>query len=359
VAKSSASARKEDPAILDALGYALLNSNDARGALSAYQRAAAISPENAEYNYHLGLTWRRLAEEKKAPPETALANAKRALKIAVDRSPGTYEYVEFYGEVFFLLNSNTEAIDQFAKAAELDKMQYNPVYNMAVAYSRLGRYPDAEKAYARALKLVKRDDDPALRRNALNGLTISLYKEKRPDEAIAALKTFTSEYPTDTIGWINLASAYRLKGDDAGQIEALRGAIANGAGYSNLPQLRTALGALLYKRDDTAGALEQYTLAIRAQPNNADILNGLALTEEKLGKIDEAIRDFQAAVKSNPRFADAYNNLGVAYESRYRSSKDHADLDRAVAAYNQALAIDPKHTLARKNRDRFDNSKKP
>lgn len=350
---------KEDPAIQDALGYALMNSGDSRGAAAAYQRAIELAPNNAEFNYHLGLAWRRAAEEKKAPRESALASARRALKVAVERAPDNYEFVELYAEVLFDLNENAEAAAQFGHAAELDKTQYNPVYNMAVAESRLGHYAEAERGYARALTLVRPGDDASLRRNALNGLSVSLYKQKKYDEAITNLKTLTSEYPPETGAWVNLASAYRFKGDETGQIESLRGAVANGAGYPNIGPVRAALGALLYRRGDAAGANEQYAAANRAQPNNADVLNGLALSEEKLGRVDDAIRDFQAAIKANPRFADAFNNLGVAYEARYRTGKDKADLDRALEKYNQALAIDPRHALARKNRDRFDKSGRP
>jgi len=358
-AKAVRSGIKEDPAIEDALGYALMNTNDVHGAITAYQKAVALAPDNAEFNYHLGLAWRRLAEDKKTAPEAALASARKALKVAVERTPNNYEYAEQYAEVLFDLNANGEAAEQFARAAELDKSQYNPVYNMAVSYSRLKRYGDAEKAYSRALTLVRPGDDNSLRRNALNGLTVSLYKQNKFDDAISQLKTFTTDYPSETVAWVNLASAYRAKGDEQGQIDALRGAIANGAGYPNLASLRGYLGSLLYRKDDTAGALEQYTAANRAQPNNADILNGLALTEEKAGRVDDAIRDFLAAIKVKPNFADAYNNLGVAYESRNRSTKDKADLDKALAAYNHALAIDPKHALARKNKDRFDKTRTP
>jgi tetratricopeptide (TPR) repeat protein len=355
--KPNVPARKEDPYIQDALGYALLNGGDSRGAVTAYQKAVSLAPDNAEFSYHLGLAWRKSGEDKKVPQDIALTNARRALKNAVDRSPSNYEMTELYAEVLFDQGNNADAAEQFAKAADLDKTQYNPVYNMAIAYSRQGRYADAEKAYTHALSLVKPGDGATQRRNALNGLSVAQYRQKKYEEAIANLKTITSEYPSETVAWVNLASAYRNRGDESGEIEALRGAIANGANYSSLPQLYSALGALLYKHEDTAGALEQYRLANQKQPNNADTLNGLALTEQKQGKTEEAIRHFQAATKANPRFADAFNNLGVAYENRYKTSKDKADLDRALAAYTQALTIDPNHPLARKNKQRFDKAK--
>ncbi len=350
---------KEDPAMQDALGYALMNSADTRGAVTAYQRAVALAPDNSEYNYHLGLAYRRLAEEKKERPDVALSNARRAVRVAVDRTPGNYEFTELYGEILFDLNNNGEAADQFARAAELDKSQYNPVYNLAVANSRMGRYAEAEKAYSRALTLVRPGDDPTYRRNALSGLSMSLLKQKKNEDAIGNLKTMTSEFPSETMGWVNLTSAYRGRGDEAGQIEALRGALANSAGYSGTPQLRSALGALYYRRGDIPAAMEQYAGANRAMPNNADILNGLGLCEEKTGRYDDAIRDFQSALRINPRFADAYNNLGVAYIGRYNKTTDKADIDRALNAYNQALAIDPRHPLALRNKARYDKMKRP
>ncbi len=353
---------REDPAIQDALGYALMNSSDTRGAVTAYQKAVTLVPGNADYNYHLGLAWRRKAEEKKGQPEVALGNARRAVRVAVERTPGNYEFTELYGEILFDLNTNTslpEAVDQFSRAAELDKTQYNPVYNLAIANARMGRYSDAEKAYARALTLVKPGDDPSFRRSAISGLSTSLLKQKKYDDAITNLKMLTTEFPSDTGGWVNLSTAYRFRGDETGQIEALRGALANSSGYANVPQLRAVLGALYYRRGDGRAALEQYSGANRAQPNNADFLNGLALSEQKVGRLDDAIRDFQAAIKANPRFADAYNNLGVAYNARYDKSSDKADLDRAVNAYSQALAIDPRHPLALKNKARYDKSKRP
>ncbi|HLJ55947.1 MAG TPA: tetratricopeptide repeat protein [Chthonomonadaceae bacterium] len=358
-AAHGAAGMREDPAIQDALGYALMNTGDVRGARDAYQRAVSLAPDNAEFNYHLALAWRRLADEHKAAPETALANARRALKVAVDRTPGNFEFTELYGEILFDMDQNAEAAVQFARAAEMEKTQYNPVYNLAVAYTRLGvsRQADAERAYARALSLVKPGDDPSYRRNALSGLASTQIRLRRYDDAIGSLKTLTAEFPSDTSGWVNLATAYRFKGDENGEIDALRGALANSSGYANIAQVHAALGALLYRRGETSAALDQYAAANRARPNNADILNGLALAEEKAGRHDDAIRDFQAAVRINPRFADAYNNLGVAYIGRYNESNSPADLDRAIAAYNQALAIDPHHALALRNKERYEKAK--
>ena len=44
------------------------------------------------------------------------------------------------------------------------------------------------------------------------------------------------------------------------------------------------------------------------------------------------------------------HNLAIAYNNRGNAYKANGDLDRAIADYNQAIALDPKYALAYNNR---------
>ena len=354
---SSKTKEKEDPYIQDALGIALMNSGNTKEALAAYQKAVSLSPNSSSFNFHLGVAWRKAGDAKLVTQEVALSNSRKALKSAANASPDSYEITERYGEALFDMNENASAIEQFAKASSLDKTQYNPVFNAGVAYSRLGNYAKSEESYAKALTLIKPNDSKN-RRAVLSNLSLVQYKQNKIDIALANLKTLTTEYPSETVGWVNLASCYRAKGDEDGETKALHGAIENGSGYKNLAQLRAALGSLLYRKKDYSGALEQYSQANELQSNNAAFLNGLALTEQQLGKLEDAIKHFVGATKADPKFADAFNNLGVAYETRFNTSVDKEDLDKALANYSKALSIEPGNTLAKKNRDRLELGRK-
>ncbi|NIN01053.1 MAG: tetratricopeptide repeat protein [candidate division Zixibacteria bacterium] len=100
----------------------------------------------------------------------------------------------------------------------------------------------------------------------------------------------------------------------------------------------------------------------------------LATTYERLGKLREAVREYQTALEFNPEFASAYNNLGIIYgktgmpqlavehfRRAIRFDPNYAkayfnlgviyqqtdSLDQAEEAYLKALQISPEYEAAR------------
>ncbi len=356
---------REDPYIHDSLGLALQNTNDLPGAVAEYQKATLLEPDSADFHYHLGWAWRLMAEKGRGDRDNALRNGRKALALAVEKAPNSYEIREIYAETLFELATATvgtapslklysEAAAQFEKAADLNKTQYSPLYNLGVVYTQLNSPAAAERAYRKALSVLKEGDDPARKRDAMNGLGLALYKQGKYPQAVEILKQVTKDFPIDTTAWRNLAVSQKAAGDETGQIEALKGAISNSPSSPDLAHLHASLGALYYKRGDIENALDQYTQANELKPNTPETFNGLGLVAQKKGNIEDAIKHFLNAVRLNPQFADAYNNLGVAYELR----KGKGDPDLAYASYEKALVIDPKHTLAKQNKERFDKIKK-
>jgi Tfp pilus assembly protein PilF len=60
----------------------------------------------------------------------------------------------------------------------------------------------------------------------------------------------------------------------------------------------------------------------------------------------EAIYRWERATQLDPSYAAAFNNLAVAYEHE-------GQLDKARAAYEKAVELDPDNTLIRQNFDLF------
>ncbi len=76
----------------------------------------------------------------------------------------------------------------------------------------------------------------------------------------------------------------------------------------------------LYARGKTAAEAGNYTEAMklfdqanRLQPKNPDILNMLAYSQRKVGKLDEAFANYEKALKLRPRFPEAREYLGEAH----------------------------------------------
>lgn len=60
----------------------------------------------------------------------------------------------------------------------------------------------------------------------------------------------------------------------------------------------------------------------------------------------EAIFRWERATKIDPTYAAAYNNLAIAYEHE-------GDLDKARAAYEKALELEPNNALIKQNYELF------
>ena len=60
----------------------------------------------------------------------------------------------------------------------------------------------------------------------------------------------------------------------------------------------------------------------------------------------EAIFRWERAAKIDPTYAAAYNNLAIAYEHE-------GELDKARAAYEKALEIEPNNALIKQNYELF------
>ena len=71
---------------------------------------------------------------------------------------------------------------------------------------------------------------------------------------------------------------------------------------------------------------------------------GISVAQRGLWR--EAIYRWQRATKIDPSYAAAYNNLAVAYEHE-------GDLDKARAAYEKAVAIEPNNTFIKQNYELF------
>ncbi len=341
----------KDPYILDGLGFVLLETADTRGAISAYEKATKLQPDNASFQFNLALAWLNQAKKSltKAAGDNARTNALAPLGRAVQLAPTSFQYHETYGETLYDLGRDNEALLQFEKATQLDPKQYNPVYNAGLAYSRTNQMPKAVEAFTKALTL--KPDNTA----AMHGLAIAQSKSNQFDEAAKSYTHLTELNPDDLTAWINLAYCLRAKGDTEAEVNALEEALKHGTDPVKTAMVRRSLAAFYYKKGDDDSlkrAQDEFERSLKDAPDNPDALNGLGLLAQKQKKYDDAIRYFKQAVAIKPTYDDAYNNLGVAYEAK----KDNVN---AKASYRKALQINPKNALAQKNLDRFDKPATP
>lgn len=101
--------------------------------------------------------------------------------------------------------------------------------------------------------------------------------------------------------------------------------------------------ALARLDNDLAGKIDDYTEALRLDPQNAEAFNNRGLARNSKGDLEGAIADFTVAIRLQPDIAAFYNNRAVVF-------KDNGNLDAALADLDQATRLYPYYSEALYNR---------
>lgn len=178
-----------------------------------------------------------------------------------------------------------EAITELSLATSLDPQLAEAHSLLGVAYDRKGMHDRAKDAYDHAIKADPEDAQ------TLNNLGFSLYQNGNYRAAVDKLKKAARLAPTDQRILNNLALAQcRLgKYDDAYKNFARAGGELTG-------HLNTAMMLERLGRDDEA--IKQYEAARRVSPTSAVALQRLAELYRRIGRYGEA-QSLQSALAAN------------------------------------------------------------
>ena len=159
--------------ILVAEGNELLNSKrDFAAAEEKYRQAVALSPEQEDLHYNLGIA---LARQGK------VAEAKKHYEKALELFPDYAEAQNNLGNLLLSQNKMDESIALFRKAIENSPENASFRNNLGTALARQQRVAEATVEFQEAVRLAP--DYAEARVNLANALLAS----GRPDEAVAQL----------------------------------------------------------------------------------------------------------------------------------------------------------------------------
>jgi tetratricopeptide (TPR) repeat protein len=119
-----------------------------------------------------------------------------------------------------------------------------------------------------------------------------------------------------------------------------------GAAYYHLALAHTYedMAANTGRQDYATRAVEEYKLALNADPASAFLNNGLAELYFRTGRIRDAIETAQDTLKRDPKNVAAHKLLGRIYLHSLGDMQNGASqqvLDRAISEYKQISALDP------------------
>ena len=99
----------------------------------------------------------------------------------------------------------------------------------------------------------------------------------------------------------------------------------------------------LWKKGEFDRAIEDYTAALRIEPDDHAALINRGKSWERKGEYDRAIEDYTAALRIKPDLYQALHNRGRAWG-------DKGELNRTVEDFTAALRIKPDHAPALNDR---------
>ena len=212
------------------------------------------------------------------------------------------------------------AIDDYTKAIAIDPKEGDPYANRGDAYKLKGDFDHAAADDTKAIEIDPKDAD------AYNSRGYVYHAKGDFDRAIADYTKVIAIDPRSEAAYNNRGVDYEAKGDFDRASDDFTTAIENypsdADGYINRCWLRATAN-----RDLTLAFADCGT-ALRLAPNDANDLDSLGFLYLRLGRLDEAIANYDAALKANPRLAGSLYGRGLSK----RKKGDQADGDADIAA---------------------------
>jgi tetratricopeptide (TPR) repeat protein len=175
-------------------------------------------------------------------------------------------------------------------------------------------------------------------------LTRGLEAIERRDwpDAVTNLRKATELSPRETTGYLNLGTALFLSGDRVGARAAFETAITLAP---ELPKPRFTLGLLAESELNDAEAIEQFTTAVRLDPDYLEAHASLADALRRTGHVEMSLPHYQKVLSIDPAasYARLGYGMGLVRLGRFREAR---------AWFAQAAALHPEqpgfsHALAR------------
>lgn len=256
-------------------------------ALEWYRKALEAAPDHPQVLGAMGTLYLQTNRPDRA---TELLGA------AVAKDPTQIEAVTNLSSVLIQQGNLEQAVEVCERALEVDPGLYTVSFNLGRAFHQLGRNEEAEAAYRKAVS--------AQPKNAmyLNHLTVLLIEVDRCHEA---------------------AECYQ---------QALEYEPANA-------QIYFQLGSCMRRIVAPRKAIEAFSRSYELDPEYVNTPLNLAILHEKAGRIDEAVRWYEATLSVQESFV-ALSNLGVML------IRERNDYGRAVQLFERAVRLAPSNAMA-------------
>ena len=291
-------------------GYERDQKNEAEGALADFNEAIRFDSGNVQ-----AYTNRSRAYRLQGKFDLALKDIDEAIRIKPSSAAA------FLGRGLALqANSNFDrAIEAYSEAIRLDPNYIVAIYSRGDTYRAKGDLERAKDDYQKAISLNPDSETKQQLAAKLSSLGVS---------------TADTETDADYQGCQKLSGTAAITNCD-------RAIGSGGFGGKDLAELHRLRGWERRAKNDTDGAMSDYSQAIQIDPQNAEAYTNRGTLLHSRNELDLAIKDFNEAIRLNPKYSMAFWSWGNAYRSK-------GDIDHARKDYTEALALNPEDATKQK-----------
>ncbi|KAG0276742.1 Hsp90 cochaperone [Linnemannia exigua] len=222
-------------------------------------------------------------KDEEMPSEEEL-NKKEALKVK-DLGNASYKARKF-----------DEALEHYSKAWELDSTNVSILTNKAAVYFEMGNFDECIKTCEEAIDVGREHRaDYKLIAKALGRIGNAYAKQNKLAEAIKYYGKSLAEHRTpDILAKLKEAEKAKAKAEKEAYRDPALSAEARDRGNA------------LFKQSDFAGAVKEYTEAIKRDDTDPRAYSNRAACYTKLMAINEALKDCETCISLDPKFVKGY-----------------------------------------------------
>lgn len=254
------------------------------------------------------------------------AHAIEVLQQAIDAQPDNAQLRMFYARNLVDAQQFDEAVNQFERLTDDEKFVHEARYALGLLALQMNKPKKSAEHFIQLLEDKKHVAESQYY------LAQSFEMQNKLTKAIDNYnKVGENQYRFEAELRVALILAKQ------GKIKDARLRLQNMSPDSLDKELRVYLteGEILNTAKQYEDALELYNEALQQLTDNNRLLYARALTAEKLGKIDLAVKDLEGIVKREPENAQALNALGYTLVDKTNQ------LERGLSYIQKALNLEP------------------
>jgi tetratricopeptide (TPR) repeat protein/DNA-binding winged helix-turn-helix (wHTH) protein len=322
------------------LGRLLDGEEQLEEAVEVFKQGLTIDEEAKDIYNALGGTYSALGRH-----EDAIAMGQRYLALA-PKEPNAHDSL---GLAYQWAGQYDRALEEYNLALALNASFERSILHVGNIYFQLGRYREAINQYLKYIELAPSN----LERSRGFGRIAWVYWKKRDLEKAEGAARQEIRFEKTAV-WNSLVLALERK--DLTRAEKLKQQLDEfhytSRGARTSPRYKAFfLGYLALKNGNTEEAIEKFKEAIKHRPPiwaTDSYEDCLANAYLELGKLDEAIAEYERVLRLNPNYPLAHYHLAQAYEQKNQPQRARAEYERFLQIWNDADAEIPEVRVAKR-----------